>query len=80
MLHRFAIDSNTAEGWGYGQAAHGVNDFVRKLKAQIEAIHESGCFVGYCLTQLSDVYQEKNGLMMQDRTLKVHPNILKEII
>jgi len=75
-----AIDTSTDEGWGYGKPAAGVSGFTTKLKGQIEAIAENGSFVGYCITQLTDVYQETNGLMTQDRHIKIDPNILKEIL
>lgn len=75
-----ALDTNTNEGWGYGKAAIGVDGFAKKLQGQIEAIYESGNFSGYCITQLTDVYQEKNGLLTQDRQIKISPEILRKII
>lgn len=75
-----AIDSNTSDGWGYGKAANGIDDFFAKLQGQIEAINEIGLFSGWCITQLTDVYQEKNGLMTQDRKIKIDPHRLKTII
>ena len=34
---------------------------------------------GYCYTQLTDVFQEINGLMTMDRKFKVDPNAVLEI-
>lgn len=75
-----AIDTSTDAGWGYGRPANGVAGFMEKLKGQIEAIKETKRFVGYCITQLTDVYQETNGLMTQDRKIKIDPNELKKIV
>jgi beta-galactosidase/beta-glucuronidase len=75
-----AIDTSTDEGWGYGKPANGVSGFMKKLQGQIEAISENRSFVGYCITQLSDVYQETNGLLTQDRKIKIKPEQLKKIL
>ncbi len=71
-----AIDHSTSDGWGYGSPASGVDGFLNKLKGQIYAIKELGIFSGYCITQLTDVYQETNGLMTQDRNIKIRPDLL----
>lgn len=75
-----AIDHNTSDGWGYGKAAKGVDGFLAKLEGQLQAITEFDYFVGYCITQLSDVYQEKNGLLTHNRKIKVDPEVLKKLI
>lgn len=75
-----AIDHNTSEGWGYGKAANGVDGFMKKLEDQIKAIYHFPFFVGYCITQLSDVYQEKNGLLTHDRKVKIDAKTLKTLI
>ena len=75
-----AIDHNTSDGWGYGKAAIGTEGFLAKLEGQLKAIKKFDFFVGYCITQLSDVYQEKNGLLAHDRSIKIYPKELKELI
>jgi beta-galactosidase/beta-glucuronidase len=75
-----AIDHNTSDGWGYGKAAIGTEGFLAKLEGQLKAIKKFDFFVGYCITQLSDVYQEKNGLLAHDRSIKIDPKELKELI
>jgi hypothetical protein len=37
-------------------------------------------FCGYCYTQLSDVQQEINGIMDEDRNFKIDPAVLREIV
>lgn len=34
---------------------------------------------GFCMTQLTDVYQEKNGLVTMDRREKVSADALKKL-
>lgn len=75
-----AIDHNTSDGWGYGKAAIGTEGFLAKLEGQLKAIKKFDFFVGYCITQLSDVYQEKNGLLAHDRSIKIDPKELKKLI
>lgn len=75
-----AIDHSSSEGWGYGSPASGVDGFLEKLQGQIEAIKELGIFSGYCITQLTDVYQETNGLMTQDRNIKIRSDLLAKTL
>ena len=46
----------------------------------IQAISESSLFSGYCITQLTDTYQEINGLFTFDRKDKVNRDKLRDII
>lgn len=75
-----AIDNNTSDGWGYGKAAKGVEGFLNKLEHQVALIKHFDFFTGYCITQLSDVYQEKNGLLTHDRKIKITAEDIKKII
>ena len=74
-----AFEKDKAIGWGYGKAAKGDEEFLSRLKGLIDAIHDSEFFTGYCLTQLSDVQQEVNGLLTEEREYKVDKEKLKEI-
>lgn len=58
------------EGWGYGNAAKSGDEFVSRLCELTRTIEKVGC-QGYCLTQFTDVMQEKNGLFTEDRKPKV---------
>ena len=53
---------------------------MNRFKGAIDAIIESRVFCGYCITQLSDVQQEVNGLVDENRNYKIDKNKLKEII
>lgn len=60
------------EGWGYGVARDPVTLLERVealLRAADTSILSRGIH-GYCYTQLTDTYQERNGLATMDRALK----------
>lgn len=60
---------DNSEGWGYGNAAKTEEEFVSRLCELTRAVEETKC-QGYCLTQFTDVMQEKNGLFTEDRKPK----------
>ncbi|MFO0579112.1 MAG: glycoside hydrolase family 2 TIM barrel-domain containing protein [Polyangia bacterium] len=59
-------------GWGYSRA-HGEAEFLQAYSDLLEAIHECSGLAGFCYTQLTDTFQEKNGLLFADRTPKADP-------
>jgi hypothetical protein len=54
-------------GWGYGDTAHDLADRYRDLVAALMA---AGPVEGFCYTQLTDIEQERNGLLTFDRRAK----------
>lgn len=74
----FSKDKNL--GWGYNGLVKDEEEFLNRFKGAIDAIIESRVFCGYCITQLSDVQQEVNGLVDENRNYKIDKNKLKEII
>ncbi|MBB5234003.1 glycoside hydrolase family 2 TIM barrel-domain containing protein [Deinococcus budaensis] len=56
-------------GWGYSES-ESESDFLADYVALLEAIHECHGLSGFCYTQLTDTFQEKNGLLYEDRTPK----------
>lgn len=74
-----AFEKDKDVGWGYGKAAKGEEEYLTRLKGLVDAIFDSCFFSGYCLTQLSDVQQEVNGLLSEEREYKVDKEKLKEI-
>lgn len=74
----FAKDKDL--GWGYGDLVKNEEQFLSRFKEQIDAIYDSKIFSGYCITQLSDVEQEVNGLVDINRNFKVNKESLKEIL
>lgn len=57
-------------GWGYSRV-HSPEDLVQVYRRMLEVIHASRGLAGFCYTQLTDTFQEKNGLLHADRTPKV---------
>jgi beta-galactosidase/beta-glucuronidase len=57
-------------GWGYRRAADEA-DFLSSYSQILEALHECRGLAGFCYTQLTDTFQERNGLLNADRTPKV---------
>jgi beta-galactosidase/beta-glucuronidase len=68
------------EGWGYGKSVESKNELLERLKGLTDALLENPYVMGFCYTQLTDVEQEKNGLMTYDRRFKFDPKVIAEII
>ncbi|MFC4424746.1 glycoside hydrolase family 2 protein [Deinococcus navajonensis] len=62
-------------GWGYSQSQSEA-DFLGDYEALLSAIHECYGLSGFCYTQLTDTFQEKNGLLYEDRTPKANMSAL----
>ncbi len=73
------IAFNQEGGWGYGNKVKDKDDFIRRFDEITTAIKKLPGVCGYCYTQVSDVQQEINGLMDEDRNCKIEPEILREI-
>ena len=58
------------EAWGYGSAVKDSAEYLARLRSLFDAAKRMP-LVGYCYTQLTDVQQEVNGLLREDRTPKV---------
>jgi beta-galactosidase/beta-glucuronidase len=59
------------EGWGYYENVLNSEDYVSYLSSlilSVKSIHE---IKGYCYTQFTDVMQEKNGLLDEQRVPKI---------
>lgn len=74
-----AFEEEGEEGWGYYGKVKNEEEFMARLAPITEFLIRSGHFTGFCYTQLTDVMQEVNGLLTEDRKLKVSAERLKEI-
>ena len=54
-------------------------DFLERYKALTVGIKSLPYVCGYCYTQLSDVQQEKNGFLTEERRFKVNPEKIRAI-
>ena len=66
------------DGWGYSTACS-EQEYLEQYAHVIESILRSDLAYGFCYTQLTDVEQEKNGLLTYDRKPKCAPEKIKEI-
>ena len=74
------ISVKNAEGgaWGYGSAVKDKEEYLARLRGLFAAAKKMP-LVGYCYTQLTDVQQEVNGLLKEDRTPKVPLEEIRKI-
>lgn len=59
------------EGWGYGEQVETKEELSQRMNQLMEIIRDADYFEGYCYTQLTDVEQEKNGLLDENRKFKL---------
>src|SRR5688572_5747519 len=72
MLTEFggiAFHKDTKTTWGYRRAGS-EEEFQRQYTDLLAAVKQLSLFSGLCYTQLTDTYQEANGLLYMDRTPK----------
>ena len=66
-----ALQKDAGDGnWGYNGAEKDEETFLKRFEAITLAFKRMPWFCGYCYTQLTDVFQEVNGLMTMEREPK----------
>lgn len=68
------------DGWGYGGTVSSREQFAARLAALVKVVASKKEFAGFCVTQLTDVYMEINGLLDFDRNPKEDLSKLREAI
>ena len=58
------------DSWGYGERPRSIEEFHARFKGLCDALLDDPNMFGYCYTQLTDVFQEQNGLYTFDRRIK----------
>jgi beta-galactosidase/beta-glucuronidase len=61
---------NTSEAWGYGESVRTIEQFYERFEKLCGVLLDDPHMFGYCYTQLTDVYQEVNGIYFFDRSTK----------
>jgi hypothetical protein len=56
--------------WGYGKAPKNLEEFFKRFEALTAVLLDNPDMFGYCYTQLTDVFQEQNGIYAFDRSQK----------
>ena len=58
------------DSWGYGQKPGSIEEFYDRFAKLCGVLLDDPNMFGYCYTQLTDVYQEQNGIYSFDRSTK----------
>jgi beta-galactosidase/beta-glucuronidase len=58
------------DSWGYGERVTSLGAFYERFEGLCDALLDDPLMFGYCYTQLTDVYQEQNGIYTFDRRVK----------
>ena len=56
--------------WGYGERPKTIDEFYERFGGLCDALLDNPDLFGYCYTQLTDVFQEQNGVFFFDRRAK----------
>jgi beta-galactosidase/beta-glucuronidase len=56
--------------WGYGQRPKDIEEFYTRFEGLCAVLLDNPNMFGYCYTQLTDVYQEQNGIYLFGREKK----------
>ncbi|MGN7940522.1 glycoside hydrolase family 2 protein [Metabacillus sp. 22489] len=73
------IAFNSEKGWGYGDQVESEKDFLYRYESITQLIKDTSYISGYCYTQITDVQQEVNGLLNEEREPKVDVKKIREI-
>lgn len=68
-----------ASSWGYGQRVADEEEFYSRFDGLVGAIQRAAGIFGYCYTQLTDVFQEQNGIYRFDRSRKLDVDRIRAI-
>ena len=58
------------DSWGYGERPTSLDEFYDRFERLCAILLDDVNMFGYCYTQLTDIYQEQNGIYKYDRSLK----------
>lgn len=67
------------EGWGYGNQVATEEEFLQRYQSITQAIKDCAYISGYCYTQITDVQQEINGLLTENREPKISLEKIRKI-
>ncbi|NBC72939.1 glycoside hydrolase family 2 protein [Paenibacillus sacheonensis] len=67
------------KGWGYGDQVKDEEAFIARFRSITQAIKDTESVCGYCYTQITDVQQEINGLLTEDRKPKIPLETIRSI-
>ncbi|MEZ0491069.1 glycoside hydrolase family 2 protein [Kineococcus sp. TBRC 1896] len=65
------VDRGAASSWGYGEPPRTEEEFHHRFEGLTGVLLDDPLVFGYCYTQLTDVFQEQNGIYSFDRSTKL---------
>ncbi|BBE21770.1 hydrolase [Arthrobacter sp. MN05-02] len=68
-----------SESWGYGQRVANEEDLYHRFEGLCSVLLDNPDMFGYCYTQLTDTFQEKNGIYNFDRSSKLDITRIRSI-
>lgn len=67
------------DSWGYGERPSSIEEFYRRFEGLCGVLLDNPRMFGYCYTQLTDVFQEQNGIFRFNRQGKFDLERLRKI-
>lgn len=64
------LESSGGDSWGYGDAPRSIEEWYERAEGLFAVLLDDPNMFGYCFTQLTDVFQEQNGIFSFDREPK----------
>ncbi len=61
----------SSDTWGYGSAPRTEEEWYERFAGLVDALLDNPLMFGYCYTQLTDVFQEQNGIYRFNRSDKL---------
>jgi beta-galactosidase/beta-glucuronidase len=65
--------------WGYGDRPKSIEEFYARFEGLFNVLLDDPDMFGYCYTQLTDVYQEQNGIYTFDRKKKFNMKKIRDV-
>jgi beta-galactosidase/beta-glucuronidase len=67
------------DSWGYGDRPKSIEEFYDRFERLCSILLDDENMFGYCYTQLTDVFQEQNGIYRFDRSTKFDMDLIRKI-
>jgi beta-galactosidase/beta-glucuronidase len=67
------------DSWGYGDRPKNIEEFYDRFERLCNHLLDDPNMFGYCYTQLTDIYQEQNGIYRYDRSVKFDMDRIRQI-
>ncbi len=67
------------ESWGYGERPTSIEEYYERFEGLVKVLLNDPKMFGYCYTQLTDVYQEQNGIYTFDRQTKFDMDRIRNV-